>query len=94
MKTIFLGERNERLYLNDAQILILLRFLLDHRPVGHEVPSLPRRASTAEFHPVGENQQVEYFFASDASAIIEHTNRVIFLEVNVKFTILMLNPVI
>ena len=24
---------------------------------------------------------VEYFFASDASAIIEHTNRVIFLEV-------------
>ena len=24
--------------------------------------------------------QVEYFFASDASAIIEHTNRVIFLE--------------
>jgi len=52
----------------------------DHRPVGHEVPSLPRRASTAEFHPIGENQQVEYFFASDASAIIEHTNRVIFLE--------------
>ena len=25
-------------------------------------------------------EQVEYFFASDASAIIEHTNRVIFLE--------------
>ena len=25
-------------------------------------------------------KQVEYFFASDASAIIEHTNRVIFLE--------------
>ena len=24
--------------------------------------------------------QVEYFFASDASAIIEHTNRVIYLE--------------
>ena len=26
------------------------------------------------------DKQVEYFFASDASAIIEHTNRVIFLE--------------
>jgi len=25
---------------------------------------------------------VEYFFASDASAVIEHTNRVIFLEVS------------
>merc|ERR1712110_1035762 len=27
-----------------------------------------------------EDEAVEYFFASDASAIIEHTNRVIFLE--------------
>lgn len=52
----------------------------DHRPVGHEVPCLPRRESTAEFHPLGENSEIEYFFASDASAIIEHTNRVIFLE--------------
>lgn len=54
---------------------------LDHRPVGHEVPILPRRESTAEFQPLGEDSEVEYFFASDASAIIEHTNRVIFLEV-------------
>jgi glucosamine--fructose-6-phosphate aminotransferase (isomerizing) len=52
----------------------------DHRPVGPEVPVLPRRESTAEFQPLGENSEVEYFFASDASAIIEHTNRVIFLE--------------
>lgn len=52
----------------------------DHRPVGPEVPCLPRRESTAEFQPLGENSEVEYFFASDASAIIEHTNRVIFLE--------------
>jgi glucosamine--fructose-6-phosphate aminotransferase (isomerizing) len=28
----------------------------------------------------GQDADVEYFFASDASAIIEHTNRVIFLE--------------
>ncbi|UYV83570.1 GFPT1 [Cordylochernes scorpioides] len=42
--------------------------------------SLPRSESTTEFHPLGEDKEVEYFFASDASAIIEHTNRVIFLE--------------
>lgn len=54
----------------------------DHRPVGPEVPCLPRRESTAEFQPLGENPEVEYFFASDASAIIEHTNRVIYLEVS------------
>jgi glucosamine--fructose-6-phosphate aminotransferase (isomerizing) len=29
---------------------------------------------------LGEDKEVEYFFASDASAVIEHTNRVIFLE--------------
>ena len=29
---------------------------------------------------VEEGEAIEYFFASDASAIIEHTNRVIFLE--------------
>ncbi|GIY35930.1 glutamine--fructose-6-phosphate aminotransferase 2 [Caerostris darwini] len=41
---------------------------------------LHRSDSTTEFHPSGEDKEVEYFFASDASAIIEHTNRVIFLE--------------
>ncbi|XP_071132058.1 glutamine--fructose-6-phosphate aminotransferase [isomerizing] 2-like isoform X11 [Mytilus edulis] len=41
----------------------------------------PQRCdSTTEFHTVGEQSEVEYFFASDASAIIEHTNQVIFLE--------------
>jgi len=28
-----------------------------------------------------EGISIEYFFASDASAIIEHTNRVLYLEV-------------
>jgi glutamine---fructose-6-phosphate transaminase (isomerizing) len=42
---------------------------------------MPRSPSTAEFQPLEEDKQVEYFFASDASAVIEHTNRVIFLEV-------------
>ena len=33
-----------------------------------------------EISPSCPNDAVEYFFASDASAIIEHTDRVIFLE--------------
>ena len=49
---------------------------------GHEinVPVIPRVESTSQFGPLGEDKEVEYFFASDASAIIEHTNRVLFLE--------------
>ncbi|XP_048758308.2 glutamine--fructose-6-phosphate aminotransferase [isomerizing] 1-like isoform X4 [Ostrea edulis] len=49
----------------------------DHR--GLMNPSLHHTDSTTEFHPIG-NKAVEYFFASDASAIIEHTNQVIYLE--------------
>ncbi|XP_041066431.1 glutamine--fructose-6-phosphate aminotransferase [isomerizing] 1 isoform X1 [Cetorhinus maximus] len=41
--------------------------------------SLPRTDSTTCLFPV-EEKAVEYYFASDASAVIEHTNRVIFLE--------------
>lgn len=39
----------------------------------------PETSSEAEFHPLG-SKKIEYFFASDASAVIEHTNQVIFLE--------------
>ncbi|GFS56660.1 glutamine--fructose-6-phosphate aminotransferase 2 [Nephila pilipes] len=45
-----------------------------------QAQGMHRSDSTTEFHPSGEDKQVEYFFASDASAVIEHTNRVIFLE--------------
>jgi glucosamine--fructose-6-phosphate aminotransferase (isomerizing) len=38
------------------------------------------QSAEAEFHPLGANKKIEYFFASDASAVIEHTNQVIFLE--------------
>lgn len=57
----------------------------DHRPHGRqEIPAMiPRSDSTSEFQPL-EDKEVEYFFASDASAVIEHTNRVIFLEVHGK----------
>nr|AWU68208.1 glutamine-fructose-6-phosphate amidotransferase isoform D [Pseudolycoriella hygida] len=53
----------------------------EHRPHGQacDIPMLPRNESTSEFMPVGD-KEVEYFFASDASAVIEHTNRVIYLE--------------
>ncbi|CAD1472466.1 unnamed protein product, partial [Heterotrigona itama] len=52
----------------------------DHRPHGRtELPVMPRSESTSEFQPL-EDKEVEYFFASDASSVIEHTNRVIFLE--------------
>lgn len=54
----------------------------DHRPrnTGNIMPKLERSDTTTEFCPLGDDKEVEYFFASDASAIIEHTNRVIFLE--------------
>ncbi|XP_049819375.1 glutamine--fructose-6-phosphate aminotransferase [isomerizing] 2-like isoform X2 [Aethina tumida] len=53
--------------------------LTEHRHHGRgEVPTLPRTGSTAEFNP--EDKQCEFFFASDASAIIDHTNRVIYFE--------------
>ena len=52
----------------------------DHRPHGRtELPVIPRSESTSKFQPL-EDKEVEYFFASDASAVIEHTDRVIFLE--------------
>jgi len=54
----------------------------DHRPASKEnlKAGLPSgRNEDAEFKPLGEDKEVEYFFASDASAIIEHTDRVIYL---------------
>ena len=41
-----------------------------------------RSVSLSNFEIVGESKEAEYFFASDASAVIEHTNRVIYLEDN------------
>ncbi|EDV44229.1 uncharacterized protein Dana_GF16128 [Drosophila ananassae] len=54
-----------------------------HRPHGQPqqqaYPVIPPGDCNAEFQPL-ERKEVEYFFASDASAVIEHTNRVIYLE--------------
>ncbi|XP_017144459.1 glutamine--fructose-6-phosphate aminotransferase [isomerizing] 2 isoform X4 [Drosophila miranda] len=51
----------------------------DQDPDSGKPQVLPRSDSTSEFMPL-EEKEVEYFFASDASAVIEHTNRVIYLE--------------
>ncbi|XP_018795123.1 PREDICTED: glutamine--fructose-6-phosphate aminotransferase [isomerizing] 1 isoform X4 [Bactrocera latifrons] len=62
------------------------RLSTDHIPIlygkdteAQKTKVLPRTESTSEFMPL-EEKEVEYFFASDASAVIEHTNRVIYLE--------------
>uniref|UniRef100_A0AAR2ISP1 glutamine--fructose-6-phosphate transaminase (isomerizing) n=1 Tax=Pygocentrus nattereri TaxID=42514 RepID=A0AAR2ISP1_PYGNA len=54
----------------------------DHIPVLYrscDCTTLPRMDQDTCLFPVDE-KAVEYYFASDASAVIEHTNRVIFLE--------------
>nr|UEK51509.1 Gfat1-like protein [Parasacculina yatsui] len=43
-------------------------------------PMLARDDSNAEFLQGNASQPVEFFLASDASAVIEHTNKVIYLE--------------
>ncbi|XP_075147859.1 glutamine--fructose-6-phosphate aminotransferase [isomerizing] 2-like [Haematobia irritans] len=62
---------------------IPILYAKEHRPHGHSsMPSMlpvARTESHSEFMPL-DDTEVEYFFASDASAIIEHTNRVIYLE--------------
>jgi glucosamine--fructose-6-phosphate aminotransferase (isomerizing) len=53
----------------------------DHRGGTTFIESMSRHDSeTSTLAPIGNDKVVEYFFASDASAIIEHTNQVIFLE--------------
>jgi len=53
----------------------------DHRGGASYYPaSLGIEDDESTLAPVGERGEVEYFFASDASAIIEHTNQVIYLE--------------
>ena len=45
-----------------------------------EMPRLRRTASRAFLSDDGQPQPIEYFFASDPSAVIEHTKRVLYLE--------------
>ncbi|XP_075251348.1 glutamine--fructose-6-phosphate aminotransferase [isomerizing] 2-like isoform X2 [Convolutriloba macropyga] len=50
-----------------------------HVPPPSAVPSTTASVEAGEFK-LGGMEPVEYFFASDASAVIEHTNKVIYLE--------------
>ncbi|KAK3759557.1 hypothetical protein RRG08_009743 [Elysia crispata] len=53
----------------------------DHRGVlGGSTGRRPDEET--EYHTTGPEKEIEYFFASDASAIIEHTDQVIYLEEN------------
>ncbi|KAM4747236.1 glutamine--fructose-6-phosphate aminotransferase [isomerizing] 1 isoform 2-T2 [Rhinophrynus dorsalis] len=71
---LLMGVRSEH-KLSTDHIPILYRSGLEKKGSV----SLPRVDSTTCLFPV-EEKAVEYYFASDASAVIEHTNRVIFLE--------------
>ncbi|XP_022102279.1 glutamine--fructose-6-phosphate aminotransferase [isomerizing] 1-like [Acanthaster planci] len=53
-----------------------------YRDNSHRATTIERSISLRNFEIVGESKEAEYFFASDASAVIEHTNRVIYLEDN------------
>ncbi|BFZ17686.1 hypothetical protein BsWGS_20725 [Bradybaena similaris] len=59
---------------------IQVMYAKDHR--GLFSNSSQSRKEDTEYHPIGPHKEIEYFFASDASAFIEHTNQVIFLEEN------------
>lgn len=66
--------------------------VIEHRPRAGDLPVLPRSESTSEIQPL-EDKEVEYFFASDASAVIEHTNRVIYLEVYLVIFATIIKPI-
>lgn len=56
------------------------RLATDHVPIFYGKEGGKKFSASSQFQPIESKVGVEYFFASDASAVIEHTNRVIFLE--------------
>uniref|UniRef100_A0A672LQZ7 glutamine--fructose-6-phosphate transaminase (isomerizing) n=1 Tax=Sinocyclocheilus grahami TaxID=75366 RepID=A0A672LQZ7_SINGR len=59
---------------------IPVQYNCNSRTDEQEKNALNRRGSTNALHSVHDRLAVEFYFASDASAIIEHTNKVIYLE--------------
>uniref|UniRef100_A0AAX7UD41 glutamine--fructose-6-phosphate transaminase (isomerizing) n=1 Tax=Astatotilapia calliptera TaxID=8154 RepID=A0AAX7UD41_ASTCA len=51
-----------------------------HKEEVHEKNSRNRADSSSAINSVGDGRAVEFYFASDASAIIEHTNKVLYME--------------
>ncbi|KAK3772148.1 hypothetical protein RRG08_013694 [Elysia crispata] len=61
----------------------------DHFPVlnskdmrGFFSGSYGRKDEDLQYHPIGPHKEIEYFFTSDPSCVIEYTNQVIYLEEN------------
>ncbi|KAL7985792.1 hypothetical protein Chor_010958 [Crotalus horridus] len=75
---LLIGVRSES-KLSTEQIPILYRTCNIENVKNICKTQMKRLDSSTCLHAVGD-KAVEFFFASDASAIIEHTNRVIFLE--------------
>ncbi|KAM4677501.1 glutamine--fructose-6-phosphate aminotransferase [isomerizing] 2 isoform 2-T2 [Discoglossus pictus] len=75
---LLIGVRS-KYKLSTEQVPVVYRSCnnIDNRKI---IPKPKRMDSSTCLYPVGAEKSVEFFFASDASAIIEHTNRVIFLE--------------
>uniref|UniRef100_A0A672R602 glutamine--fructose-6-phosphate transaminase (isomerizing) n=1 Tax=Sinocyclocheilus grahami TaxID=75366 RepID=A0A672R602_SINGR len=87
---LLIGVRSDH-KLSTDHIPILYRFFTNNKVMINNVSlimagkdkkscnTLPRVDEDTCLFPVDE-KAVEYYFASDASAVIEHTNRIIFLE--------------
>ncbi|XP_028574045.1 glutamine--fructose-6-phosphate aminotransferase [isomerizing] 2 isoform X2 [Podarcis muralis] len=75
---LLIGVRSES-KLSTEQIPVLYRTCNIENVKNRCKTRMKRLDSSTCLHAVGD-KAVEFFFASDASAIIEHTNRVIFLE--------------
>uniref|UniRef100_A0ACB8EIK1 Glutamine--fructose-6-phosphate aminotransferase [isomerizing] 2 n=1 Tax=Sphaerodactylus townsendi TaxID=933632 RepID=A0ACB8EIK1_9SAUR len=75
---LLIGVRSES-KLSTEQIPVLYRTCNIENVKNICKTRMKRLDSSTCLHAIGD-KAVEFFFASDASAIIEHTNRVIFLE--------------
>uniref|UniRef100_A0A8C1Q934 glutamine--fructose-6-phosphate transaminase (isomerizing) n=1 Tax=Cyprinus carpio TaxID=7962 RepID=A0A8C1Q934_CYPCA len=81
---LLIGVRSDHKLSTDHIPILYRSFYLQHpaSDTGKDKKScntLPRMDEDTCLFPV-DQKAVEYYFASDASAVIEHTNRVIFLE--------------
>uniref|UniRef100_A0A669BX42 glutamine--fructose-6-phosphate transaminase (isomerizing) n=1 Tax=Oreochromis niloticus TaxID=8128 RepID=A0A669BX42_ORENI len=54
--------------------------LTEHIPVQYNSGDCSLSDSSSNINSVGDGRAVEFYFASDASAIIEHTNKVLYME--------------
>ncbi|KAI8794047.1 glutamine--fructose-6-phosphate aminotransferase [isomerizing] 1 [Biomphalaria glabrata] len=80
---LLIGVKSKtKLSTDHVPILFAKAPLLDKSHRGFLGSSRGRRDEDTEYMPVGPHKEIEYFIASDASAFIEHTNQVIFLEEN------------